>query len=777
MKPRFLFLSLCLLSMPVLAQNAKQYIKAGNEFVKTRNYTDAEVQFTKAIELAPNNSDAYLKRADVYEHLGKLTEAAEDYVRASSFLPKEESVFYNAGRLYFLLRNYGEALNWVNKAIELKKNYQEAIEYKIRTLIKQENYADASACCTKLLSIKETPVHFYLYGIVLDNLNDYPKAESNFEKAIAKDKTYVDAFIALANLRLKMDKTDQALENINQALRLEPSNVEAYLSRSRIYVKKLDYPDAINDVSKTILISPNEEQLYFIRGTYYQKFTQHQNAINDFNKVLLLNNKNSEAYYLRAHSYEEIANYKEAIKDYESLLSLCGSDEKAKRMLDEAKSKLYELNREYDKPDIKITDPVPVSEQTLGIPKNRTQITLKGEVTDQSDLSFIKINAQNIPFTKGEHGYDFTANVDLGDSDAFTLSASDIYNNVREEKIQIKRTEINPPKISLTAPYASDDGQVYLDSDDPDIYMEGNVSDESPIQSILIDGVAASYRLGELNPKFTATLNILNKNTITITATDIYGNKRENIYKLNREGVIADNPMGKTWTIFIENASYQNFASLEGPPKDITLMRSALVKYSINNVIQKKDMSKKDMERFFSIELRDLIRSNHVNSLMVWYAGHGKFINETGYWIPVDAARDDEFTYYNINALRADLQSYTNLTHLLIVTDACESGPTFYQAMRSAPEIRSCNDWQATKFKSSQVFSSAGYELAVDNSQFTKTFATTLANNPDACVPIELIVNKVTQAVVQNKQQKPQFGKIAGLTDENGTFFFIVKNQ
>jgi hypothetical protein len=116
------------------------------------------------------------------------------------------------------------------------------------------------------------------------------------------------------------------------------------------------------------------------------------------------------------------------------------------------------------------------------------------------------------------------------------------------------------------------------------------------------------------------------------------------------------------------------------------------------------------MERFFSIELRDLVRSNRVNSILIWYAGHGKYIHETGYWIPVDAKRDDEFTYFNINALKASLQSYSNyVTHTLVITDACESGPSFYQAMRSTPKERNCNDWQATKFKSSQVFASAGY--------------------------------------------------------------------
>ncbi len=233
--------------------------------------------------------------------------------------------------------------------------------------------------------------------------------------------------------------------------------------------------------------------------------------------------------------------------------------------------------------------------------------------------------------------------------------------------------------------------------------------------------------------------------------------------------------MGKTWAIFIENSNYSNFANLEGPTKDVSLMKSALVKYNVNNLIHKKDMSKEEMERFFSIELRDLVRSNNVKSLLIWYAGHGKFLNQTGYWVAVDSKRDDEFTYFNISSLKSALNTYTSsIDHTLVITDACESGPSFYQAMRSELKPRSCGDLSA-KMKSSQVFSSAGYELAVDNSQFTKTFANTLINSQDACLPIESIVQRVTTAVQSNNQQKPLFGKIAGLGDEDGTFFFIAK--
>jgi hypothetical protein len=330
----------------------------------------------------------------------------------------------------------------------------------------------------------------------------------------------------------------------------------------------------------------------------------------------------------------------------------------------------------------------------------------------------------------------------------------------------------------MVQPMASDDGQIYIDSKDPSIYIEGGIMDASKIASIKIDSINASYSPGSLNPSFAATVSISNKSQISIEVIDVYGNVTNKTYIINREGaeIAASNPMGKTWVVFIENSQYQTFASLDGPTKDISVMKAALSKYSINNTIHKSNMTKAEMEKFFSIELRDMVIKNRVNSIVVWYAGHGKFLNNSGYWIPVDGKTDDEFTYFNITSLKSGMQSYSSvITHTLVITDACESGPSFYQAMRSDITERDCSDWKATKFKSSQVFSSAGYELASDNSQFTKTFANSLIHNPNSCIPIESIVKKVKSAVTKNNQQEPQFGKIDGMADENGTFFFIRK--
>jgi hypothetical protein len=115
------------------------------------------------------------------------------------------------------------------------------------------------------------------------------------------------------------------------------------------------------------------------------------------------------------------------------------------------------------------------------------------------------------------------------------------------------------------------------------------------------------------------------------------------------------------------------------------------------------------------------------------------------------------------------------ITHNLVITDACESGSAFYQAIGETSRERNCSDREAVKLKSSQVFSSSGYELEMDDSRFTRGFTNALDNNPGACLPIETIVNKVTLTLSQEYQQASKFGKIRGLADEDGTFFFIPK--
>ncbi len=779
MKKRVLFLvlSMALLSISAYGQNGKKFYKAGNEFVDNLKYEDAIAQFTSAIGVEPSNADYYYARGKAYIALLKNNEAKSDFEKAIVFEPKNVDALVSLGAVCNKMGDFTNALGFLNRASHVDKRNSTAYSEKVLTFIGLEKYDQALRASDTALIIKDTPMNYYWRGIVYTKLNNDILAKKELEKSISKDKKLPEPRLELAELLLKANDAQGALDQCNEILKNDDRNTAAYLMRSKVYKKNLDYPSAINDISKNILIEPNNPDFYFARGQCYQDFNQHANAINDFTKCISLNHNNPDAYFARAKSYEDIMSFDKAMDDYKKITALSEFDPRAHKMLKDAQDRLYELNREQDPPVVTVVSPEPVND-SIKMKGDSKTLLITGKIKDASKIKSFTINKESVQFAEKKGEYDFLSNVNVDGINEVVLVATDDYDNQKTLTYPLTRTETNPPKITIVAPYASDDGQVYIDNNSELLNIQGKIADESKIKSIFIDGVSGSYSTNDLNPVFTATINILNKSKIVVEAEDIYGNHQTTEFRLNREGaeLSATNPMGKTWVVFIENSAYTSFASLDGPVKDINLMVRAFTNYSIQNIIHMKDMTKEQMEKFFSIDLRDQIKANQVKSLLIWYAGHGKFINDVGYWIPVDAKRDDEFTYFNLNTLRAAMETYLNyLTHTLVVTDACESGPSFYQAMRSDLKKRSCDDWQATQFKSSQVFSSAGYELAVDDSQFTRTFATALSNNPIACIPIEEIVAKVSSAVGASNQQKPKFGKITGLKDEDGTFFFIAR--
>jgi tetratricopeptide (TPR) repeat protein len=777
-KTRVFFTVLILSVIPVFSfgQSARKFYKAGLELVENKRYEDALVQFTSAIGIEPSNADYYIARAQVYMKLQKYSDAKSDYGKAVVFDRKNVDAFISYGSVCNKMGSYEEALKILNHATAMEKHNTRVYPEKVISLTGLERYDQALKVSDSALAVKDTPMDYYYRGVIYRKLNNDQMAKKEFEKSISKDKELAAPRLALSDLLVTTD-TKAAMEQCNEVIRLDELNTDAYLMRSKVYMKMLDYPNAINDISKDILIDPENPVYYFNRGKCYQEFSQHSNAINDFSKYISLKSDDPEAYFARAKSYEEIMSYDKAIADYTKITVLSEFDVKARKRMKEAELRLYELNRESVAPEISIVSPLP-ADDTIKIKGDKTSILISGKIKDKSRIKSFSINNETVAMAEKSGEYDFLSEINVSGADHLTFTAIDDYDNKNVLSYKLKRTEINPPSITIIAPYTTDEGRVMLDSPTPNIAIQGRIMDESPIRSITIGDISASYRRDELNPRFTAVVDISNLAKFTVIAEDIYGNRREMEYVLDREGsdIASNNPMGKTWVVFVENSSYETFASLDGPIKDISTIQRALANYQMHNIIHKKDMTKVEMEKYFNIELRDLVKKNQVKSLIVWYAGHGKFINDVGYWIPVDAKRDDEFTYYNINTLKTGLQGYSDVVvHTLVISDACESGPGFYTAMRSAGETPTCDNALVAGAKSAQVFSSAGYELAVDNSKFTSTFANTLMNNHNACIPIETIVNLVTEAVATDKGQKPRFGKIQGLEDMNGTFFFIAK--
>ncbi len=777
--------------LTVSGQSSRKYIKAGEEFIRNDMFEDAIEQFSRAIDEAPASAEGYLKRARAYELTGNHMLAYDDYKRANSFLSNDTGILYNLGRMCNKLgedektapgeRNkfYSEAVSYLQQAIRTEYRNGKLYTEKVVSLMGMELWDKALGTSDTALQMRDDAVNYYYQGIIYQKLNDDNTARRQLEKAVTKDKSLSAARLELARVLIRQGDVNSALGQCRMVMQQDEKNVDAYLTRALVHEARLDYPSAINDISTAILLEPADQEHYIRRGTYYQKFNQHLAAINDFTKALAIDQYQHEAYLLRAHSYEEANEFDRASADYARVIAMNEESSSAKRMMREANDRLFAINRESDSPEIFIESPAVFGGSEIEVGLDRKSVMITGKISDKSLLAEFSINSVPVKL-EGRGTIPFVAEVEIASDGIMRIIARDVYDNESVMTYRVRRTEVDPPEIQILAPFLTGDNVLVIDSIASRIDIEGKVLDQNLISAVRIQNISAQFSHDNLNPAFIAKgIDVRNSDRVTISVEDKYGNTTTKDYILSRRGttISESNPMGNTLIVFIENSDYQNFAALQGPPKDANLITTVLEdSYQVLPVRRLRNQSKQEMEKFFSIDLRDEVRARQIKSLVIWFAGHGKFINDVGYWIPIDARRDEEFTYYSLNALKASMETYMNyLTHVLVITDACESGPSFYQAMRSEIKARNCTDWRATQFKSSQIFSSAGYELAVDDSQFTRTFANTLRGNPNTCIAIEEIVTQVTKAVTQNNQQKPKFGKITGLKDEDGTFFFIKK--
>lgn len=766
------------------AQSTKKLLKEAQKDYDNKLYQEAILKLNDVIKLEPQNDDALALRGQTFKATQAYENAIADFKSSVGLNPKNVGVLYELAETQFLTNLFIDANITYERLIQASTKFPDAYQKKAFCLYKMRDFNGMLTIASQgTRADKDDEWCVYYMAVAYDSLGNKTLAEQQYQKAIDLVKSdkrkslnalpYNAFFIGLGNTQLDLYKYDLSIATYTVALKTEPENADLLRKRARVYVIKQEYQNALNDLNQSIALNDKNYFSFLDRAYVYKKLGQYQSAINDFGQSTIINPGCADGFSGRAQCFYQTGNYKESVNDFKKALKLKPNESEWQKGLNEAKVKFYETNKETTPPVLRLLNEKGIETEEINVREDAKSIKLKLVVNDQSPLKSLIADAKIIETDDEKLNPEFEFNLPIGDKKTFEIKATDVYLNQTSKVYHITRTEIEGPIVTLTTPFPAE-GQLFIEAK-PNLYIEGKIKDKSKIKSIYINETFASFSPDVENPNFTANIAINLKDSLIIKATDIYDNESNTRFKVTREDTTGANPMGLTWVVFIENAEYKNLQKLEGPPRDIRDLKSSLTNYQVDKFIHKPNMSKEQLDKFFRIELRDMVQKNRVKSLMIWYAGHGKFLNETGYWIPIDGDSYDEYSYYSINVLRSSLQSYTALKHILVVSDACESGPAFYMAMRDELKGKTCDTWDPTKFRSAQVFTSSNKEFSSDNSLFTQAFVHTLQNNKQSCISIESIAEKVSGVVKQNLKQSPKFGKIKGLEDEDGSFFFLKK--
>lgn len=167
------------------------------------------------------------------------------------------------------------------------------------------------------------------------------------------------------------------------------------------------------------------------------------------------------------------------------------------------------------------------------------------------------------------------------------------------------------------------------------------------------------------------------------------------------------------------------------------------------------------------------------DNLLIYYAGHGWLDKDAdqGYWLPVDATRDNQIMWVSNSAITSEIRAI-RAKHIMVVADSCYSGKItrgLYINNRTADYLTRMSEKRARV-----VLSSGGLEPVLDSggkdnhSVFASAFMDALNENSTVLDGTTLFT-KVREKVGWNADQIPEYAIIHKAGHDGGDFLFTSK--
>lgn len=127
-----IFILFITLSLPCSSSNiaAKDYCDSGLKNFELGNYNSSIEDFTKAIQLEPQNYDAYVLRGNTKRSLKDYDGSIKDYTKAIELDPNSYKGYLNRGISKYELKDYNGSIDDCTKAIKLNSNCEWAYFYR-----------------------------------------------------------------------------------------------------------------------------------------------------------------------------------------------------------------------------------------------------------------------------------------------------------------------------------------------------------------------------------------------------------------------------------------------------------------------------------------------------------------------------------------------------------------------------------------------------------------------------------------------------------------------
>jgi tetratricopeptide (TPR) repeat protein len=241
---------------------------------------------------------------------------SNNYIKAISLLKSEQ---------------YGDAINYFNKAINEDKNNETIWCLKGHCLFVLEKYSEALACFDKALDIDgKSDVAWFLKGRMLSELGKDYEAIECFDSAIKINPKQEIIWSEKGDILIKLEHYEDAIKCIDQAINLKSEEDEYLLVNRAIclfYLKH--YEESLKHFNKATELNPNEVHFWFFKGellNFLQRFTE---ALDCFENAIKLDPGNDVIWTWKGNSLYCMGKFTDAFDSLTKAIELNEKNETA----------------------------------------------------------------------------------------------------------------------------------------------------------------------------------------------------------------------------------------------------------------------------------------------------------------------------------------------------------------------------------------------------------------------------------------------------------------
>src|SRR5215468_5759272 len=281
----------------------------GQTLLAEEKYSEALKVYQKLSDLMPDDSDVYLRIAQIYRELNQLNKAEENLLKARQYAPSSPEVMYNEDMLYQSQRRFEDAIRVLSDAVAGIKEQTSGMPSRRRSLSvlyqqlgqlyrEVQNYQSAIYTFEELGHLGEEEDR-RARMMIMDTYRaakDLPRALQAGKEAVAKYPADAGIRSSQALLLGENGQTEEALKILRAQLHGDTADRETYLNIAQVYERCRRYKEAEESAHAAEVLpgQPRDnEMVWFLLGAIYERQKFYDKAEEQFKKVLNVNPKNA----------------------------------------------------------------------------------------------------------------------------------------------------------------------------------------------------------------------------------------------------------------------------------------------------------------------------------------------------------------------------------------------------------------------------------------------------------------------------------------------------